>query len=295
MSNTILKCHNVCHWYGPNKVLHNVDLRIEAGQIVGLVGPSGCGKTTLLAAMVGTHPAKSGHVSTFNYHPGDVAHGEENIVTSPGRDRGIVYQRYGLFRFLTAKKNVAFGPIQDSTNPLQRCNPIWWLGQRREQLRKAEELLSKVGLGHAVNSYPAQLSGGMQQRVAIAQALIMKPRILLLDEPFGALDESMREELNKMLLEFYQENLDAKAAGRTPPYTILIVTHELKEALYVGDRVIGLSQHWDWKKDHEYCPGATITYDEPAPVFHPDDEKEHQMFVRQISDIKAAIDPPKNA
>jgi NitT/TauT family transport system ATP-binding protein len=290
MPNTILKCNGVSHWFGANKVLHNINLRIEAGQIVGLVGPSGCGKSTLLRAVVGTHPAKGGSISTFHHAPGEPDHGREMRVKRPGRDRGIVYQRYTLMPFYNARKNVALGPKLDETTILQRINAFGWLARRRVHLSEAEEWLRRVGLGDAIHLYPSEMSGGMQQRVAIAQALIMKPRILLLDEPFGALDEDMREELNKMLLRFYQENLAAKQAGKSPPYTILIVTHELNEALYVGDRVIGLSQHWDWAaKGHDYCPGATIVYDQPAPVFHPDEEKEHHMFVHQKRDIKRSL------
>ena len=290
MPNTILECNNVSHWFGKNEVLHNINIRIEAGQIVALVGPSGCGKSTLLRAIAGTHLANHGHISTFYHDPGHPRHGEEVRVTCPGRDRGIVYQKYTLMPFYTAKQNIAFGPMLDETTIIQRANLFSWLPKLRVHLAKAEKWLHRVGLEHAANLYPSELSGGMQQRVAIAQAMIMKPRILLLDEPFGALDEAMREDLNKMLLEFYQENLKAREAGLSPPYTILIVTHELTEALYVGDRVLGLSQHWDWAaKGHDRCPGAKIVYDEPAPVFHPDDEKEHQMFVQQKNDIRQAL------
>lgn len=290
MPNTIVKCEEVSHWFGTNRVLYNVNLRIKAGQIIGLVGPSGCGKSTLLRAIVGTHLPEKGTIQTFNHNPGQINHGVGNVVTRPGRERGIVYQKYTLMPFHTAQQNVALGLKLDQTSPLQRVNLLSWLPERRRHMCQAEELLIKVGLGPARDLYPAEMSGGMQQRVAIAQALIMKPRILLLDEPFGALDEAMREELNKMLLHFYQENLKAKAAGKSPPYTILIVTHELNEALYVGDRVIGLSQHWDWAAaGHDYCPGATIVYDQPAPVFHPNDEKEHQIFVHQKTEIRQAL------
>ncbi len=300
MPNTIVKCDNVSHWFGPNRVLHNINISIAAGQIVGLVGPSGCGKSTLLRAIVGTHPPNQGTIRTFNHNPGHINHGLATIVTRPGRDRGVVYQKYTLMPFLSARKNVALGLKLDETNPFNRLNPFGWIPLRRDHLRQADELLEKVGLSKARDLYPAEMSGGMQQRVAIAQALIMKPRIMLLDEPFGALDEAMREELNVMFLRFYQENLQAKEKGESPPYTILFITHELNEALYVGDRVIGLSQHWDWTTPNQatdgsghpgfdYCPGATIVYDEPARIFHPDDEKDHSMFVQQKSDIRKAL------
>jgi len=290
MPNTILKCNDVSHWFGANKVLHKINIRIEAGQIVALVGPSGCGKSTLLRAIVGTHLAKDGSVSTFKHSPGDPEHGLEMRVKRPGQDRGMVYQKYMLMPFYTARKNVALGLQLDETTLSQRMNTFGWLPKRRKHLAEADIWLDRVGLSGASNLYPSEMSGGMQQRVAIAQALIMKPRILLLDEPFGALDEAMREDLNKMLLYFYQENMEAKQSGKSPSYTILIVTHELNEALYIGDRVLGLSQHWDWASEgHDYCPGAKIVYDEPAPIFHPNDEKEYQMFVHQKDDIRRAL------
>ncbi len=124
----------------------------------------------------------------------------------------------------------------------------------------------------------------MRQRVAIAQAMIMEPKILLLDEPFGALDESTRTDLQLMLLRFYQENLDAKREGKAPPYTVLIVTHELNEALYVSDRVIGLSQYHD-----DGANGATIVYDRPCPVFHPDDVRDFDRFVNQREELRKAV------
>ena len=130
----------------------------------------------------------------------------------------------------------------------------------------------------------------MQQRVAIAQALIMKPEILLLDEPFGALDEATREELQVLLLELYAENLAAQASGKRPPYTIVIVTHELNEAIYVSDRVAGLSQYWAWEKSgHTSRPGATIVYDAVAPVHAPDDLREYTDFIEQRDEIRRIV------
>ena len=129
----------------------------------------------------------------------------------------------------------------------------------------------------------------MRQRVAIAQSLIMRPRILLLDEPFGALDEATREELQVMLLNLYDENVKAKNAGNRPPHTILIVTHELNEALYVADRIIGLSQ---FHRDGEQ--GATIVYDKPAPIFCPDEPKEVAHFFEQKEEMRRAIFDPEH-
>lgn len=124
----------------------------------------------------------------------------------------------------------------------------------------------------------------MCQRVAIAQALIMRPKLLLLDEPFGALDEATRESLQLMLLHLYQENLDARAKQQPEPHTILIVTHELNEALYVSDRVLGLSQY-----HHDGEEGATIVYDKPAPVFRPNEEKDIAAFNEQKEVLLKAV------
>ncbi len=137
----------------------------------------------------------------------------------------------------------------------------------------------------------------MCQRVAIAQALIMKPEVLLLDEPFGALDEATREELQTMLLDLYQENLTAHQKGEKAPHTILIVTHELNEALYVSDRVVGLSQYWGWEKEgHPGAPGATIIYDAVAPVYSPGEPRDYERFLAQRDEIRRYVfDPNQKA
>ncbi len=280
----VLECRHISHWFGRKKVLHDVDLKIIRGEIVALVGPSGCGKSTLLRAIVGTHPPCQGEVLIRSG-----AGAEAKLVGGPGRDRGIVYQQYSLFPFLTARENVALGPMLDQTDIPFRLLPFTgWRKIRKQHLQEADELLETLKLGEAVNLYPHEMSGGMRQRVAIAQALIMRPTILLLDEPFGALDEATREELQTMLLTLYAENCTRKAQGQTPAHTILIVTHELNEALYVGDRVLALSQYWNWKAaGFQEHPGATIIYDRVAPVFLPDQEMEYEVLRAQRKTIRA--------
>ncbi|MCA9212091.1 MAG: ABC transporter ATP-binding protein [Planctomycetales bacterium] len=278
MSQTVLGCNNVSHWFGTKRVLNNVNLEIAAGQILAVVGPSGCGKSTLLRAILGTHPPKAGEI-TANGVP----------VTKPNRNVGIVYQNYSLYDFLTARDNVAFGLMLDQTSLSRRVFQYFhWRQLREEQRAQATELLDKVNLGHAINLFPHEMSGGMRQRVAIAQALIMKPKILLLDEPFGALDEATREELQVMLLQLYQENIDARSVGKTPPHTILMVTHELNEALYVSDRIIGLSQYHS-----EGANGATVVYDKPAPVFRPNDPRDFEQFEGQKDELRTAVFDPE--
>jgi NitT/TauT family transport system ATP-binding protein len=183
----------------------------------------------------------------------------------------------------------------DQTNLPFRAFQFWkWRQLRRRHLDEAAALLERLKLGGALHQYPAQMSGGMRQRVAIAQALIMKPAILLLDEPFGALDEATREEMQQMLLDIYQENLSARRAGTPAPYTILIVTHELNEAMYVGDRVVGLSQYWDWRGEgHASAPGATVVYDAVSPVFSRDADAEAAAFTRQREAIRQAVFDPQ--
>lgn len=269
-----LELDDVSHWFGSNKVLNHLNLQIADGQIVAVVGPSGCGKSTLLRAILGTHPAKAGRV---------LADGTQ--ITRPSRAVGIVYQHYTLYEFLTAQQNVAFGLKLDQTSiPFRLFQYPRWRDLRQQHIEQADDFLRQVGLAEAINRYPHELSGGMRQRVAIAQAMIMKPKILLLDEPFGALDESTRTELQMMLLRFYQANLKAKKQNEDPPYTILIVTHELNEALYVADRVVGLSQYHN---DGEN--GATIVYDRPCPVFHPDDARDFDRFVQQREELRKAV------
>ena len=238
-----LEVRDLSHGFGAKRVLADIQLKILRGQFLSLVGPSGCGKSTLLNSIVGTQDPERGEIRIFR-----TAAVDGTVVRGPGRDRGIVYQHYSLFPFLTARENVAVGPILDETSPGYRvlCYPLW-RRRKKEYLKEAGEFLERVKLADAMNLYPHQMSGGMRQRVALAQALIMKPEIILLDEPFGALDEATREELQRMLLGLYQENQEAKQRGQRPPYTLVIVTHELNEAIYVGDRVVGLSQYWDWQ------------------------------------------------
>jgi NitT/TauT family transport system ATP-binding protein len=290
-----LDCRGVHHWFGPKRVLGDVNLRLKRGQFLSLVGPSGCGKSTLLRAIVGTHLPRAGQI--FLFPPAAGAAGVP--VTGPGRDRGIVYQRYSLFPFLTAQENVAIGLKLDETGiPFRLFAYPSWRRLRRQHLAQAAEMLAKVRLADAMHLYPHEMSGGMQQRVALAQAMIMKPEIILLDEPFGALDEATREDLQKMLLQLYAENRQARQRREAPPYTLIIVTHELNEALYVGDRVVGLSQYWDWRQEgFAAFPGATVVYDKAAPVFEAKTAKDYEMFNGQREEIRRVVfepEPPRD-
>jgi NitT/TauT family transport system ATP-binding protein len=250
MSAPVLDCAGIKHGYsrpmgGFQTVLNNVDLLVPDKEFVSVVGPSGCGKSTLLRLVLGSETPCQGSVQ---------AGGE--TVEHPNRSRGIVFQRYSLFPHLTVLENVVFGLELDGTWLLQKW--LTWPWYRRNQQRRYVELamehLRTVKLDEHANKYPQQLSGGMQQRVAIAQALIMKPRILLMDEPFGALDPGTREALQLTVIETFERS----------GTSFFFVTHDLEEAVFVGTRLVVLSQHWA-EDDGTPGEGATIVLDVPCP------------------------------
>jgi NitT/TauT family transport system ATP-binding protein len=274
MSQYALEVKSLSHSFGNYRVLDNIQLQVFPGQIVAVVGPSGCGKSTLLKAILGTDPPTSGEILTDGIP-----------VRGPNRNVGIVYQNYSLYDFLNAEQNVSFGLKLDETSFLTRFFAIRkYFALRKTHLSKSRDFLKQVGLESACGKYPHEMSGGMKQRVAVAQAFIMRPKIVLLDEPFGALDEAMREDLQLMLLRFYQENLLAKQEGRRPEYTILMVTHELNEAIYVADRVIGLSRFHTHGEQ-----GAAIVYDKPCPIFSPEDPRDFSKFSQQRDELRKAV------
>lgn len=188
--------------------LNGVDLRVGSGEFLCIIGPSGCGKSTLLRLLAGLERPDAGTISV-NGDP----------VTGPGSDRMIVFQDYALFPWMTAEKNVAFALRHGRGLPKQAA------------MEKARAYLNRVGMGHGADLYPFQLSGGMRQRVAIARALAMDTEILLLDEPFGALDAKIRKEIQELLLELWQKD------GSDTKKTVVFVTHDLDEAVLLADRV----------------------------------------------------------
>ncbi len=193
--------------YGAVTALRGVNFEIQAGEFVSIVGPSGCGKSTLLAIIDGLVPATSGRI---------MIDGKE--VSKPGHDRALVFQESSLLPWRTVMDNVTFG---------LECQ-----GARRSEARaKATDLIKLVGLDGFANAYPSQLSGGMQQRVNLARALAVDPEVLLMDEPFAALDAQTREIMQAELLRIWQ----------TTDKTVLFVTHQIDEAIYLSDRVIVLS------------------------------------------------------
>jgi len=187
--------------------LDNINLDVADGEFVVLIGPSGCGKSTLLNILAGLDPADAGEVWE-----------NDRRVTGPGRDRGVIFQEHGLFPWLTAQKNVEFG--------LKQMGVL-----AKERAEKAAHFLHLVHLSRFRDSYLHELSGGMRQRVAIARALALDPGILLMDEPFSALDAQTREDLYAILQEIWERTRK----------TIVFVTHNVREAACLGDRVVLLS------------------------------------------------------
>jgi NitT/TauT family transport system ATP-binding protein len=224
--------------YGDTVVLENVHLELPEHEFVTIVGASGCGKTTFLRILLGMEPPSRGQILIDG----------QPVPAEPGPDRGIVFQRYSLFPHLTVLGNLILGL------ELKRS---WLLGRlfgarRHQAIQRAHGLLEAVGLSEARDRYPAQLSGGMQQRLSIAQSVICEPRILLLDEPFGALDPGITADMHKLILDLWTANA----------MTIFMVTHDIKEGFELGTRLLV----FDKVRHDPQAPGAygaRITYDIP--------------------------------
>ncbi|MES3029935.1 MAG: ABC transporter ATP-binding protein [Pseudomonadota bacterium] len=230
---SILSFHNVWVEYGDKVVLEKLTLDVEEGAFVSIVGPSGAGKSTFLRLTLGQEAPTRGAI----YLDG------EPLGAEPGPDRGVVFQRYSVFPHMDALSNVMFG-LSYARGP-QRLRGA-------AARRAAAAMLERVGLGDNLETYPRELSGGMQQRLAIAQALITRPRILLLDEPFGALDPGVRLDMHELILELWREH----------GLTILMVTHDIKEAFKLGTRVLAIDKRRrDPQAPHRY--GSTAVYDFP--------------------------------
>ncbi|KAA0591949.1 ABC transporter ATP-binding protein [Azospirillum lipoferum] len=204
--------------------LQNIDLDIRKGEFVCLLGPSGCGKSTLLNAVAGFQPPTKGTVTV-----------DGRSITEPGPDRGMVFQEYALFPWMTVAQNVAFGLEIKGMSKAAIAEKVEWL-------------LQKLHLQDFRNRFPKDLSGGMRQRVAIARVLALDSPILLMDEPFGALDALTRRTLQDELLRIWEE------VGKT----ILFVTHSIEESIYLADRIIVMT----------YRPGTIkrdVAVDMPRP------------------------------
>jgi len=224
--------------YGDNVVLEGVNVNVEKGEFITIVGTSGCGKTTFLNLLLGTETASQGEILLEG----------KPIPDEPSEDRGIVFQKYSVFPHLTALENLMIVKELESAKLLCRV----FGAKRKEIAESAREMLAMVGLEQAANRYPHELSGGMQQRLAIAQALIKRPKILLLDEPFGALDPGIRKDMHKLILDIWKKT----------QVNVFMITHDIREGFHLGTRL------WVFDKvrhdpDAPNAYGARITYDIP--------------------------------
>lgn len=235
---------------GDVTALRNINFKTHRREFVSVIGPSGCGKSTLIRILAGLE----------SYTSGDVLLDGKPII-GPGRDRGMVFQGYTLFPWRTVKQNIMFG--------LQMNN-----ASVEEASREAELWIELVGLERFSNAYPHELSGGMKQRVAIARALVNQPRILLMDEPFGALDAQTRARMQAHLLEIWR-NVDI---------TILFITHDLDEAIYLSDRILVLKAN----------PGEVQELVEvPVPNPRSPEQFTSPEFLATKARLEALIHPPQ--
>lgn len=208
-----LRLKNICKTYGSNShaatVLQDINIDLHGGQFVSLLGPSGCGKTTLLTIIAGFQKATGGSVLL-----------NSNKVEKPGPDRGFVFQDFALFPWMTVKENILF--------PMQQQK----IGKKLQQERLAQ-LLALAQLNGAESLYPSQISGGMKQRTAVIRALACDPEVLLMDEPFGAVDYQMRQNLQE----------EFEALWQKKPKPVVMVTHDTEEAVYLSDRILVMSRN----------------------------------------------------
>lgn len=219
----ILEAKNVVKKYGENIVIPNLNFKIEdivgKSEIISILGPSGCGKSTILKLIAGLESPTSGEIDV-----------EGKPVKGPGMDRGMIFQKYSSFPFLNVIENISY--------PLIKVKKI----KKSLAYDEAKYWIDKMSLKGAEYKYPHQLSGGMQQRVAIARTLCMKTRIILMDEPFGALDRKIRWEMQDLIAEI----LFFKPVQEV---TVLLVTHDVPEAVYLGDTVWVINRGEIFKKE----------------------------------------------
>ena len=213
---------------GGNKIVSSIDLAIAPGEFVCLLGPSGCGKSTLLNVVAGFLPAQTGTVTVAG-----------KPVKGPGIDRGVVFQSTeSLFPWTTVRENVEYGPRMRGMPKAQRAEA-------------ADRYIKLVGLGHAANRFPSELSGGMRQRVQIARVLVNEPSVVLMDEPFGALDAQTREVMQR----------EVDRIWRATKPTILFITHDIWEAILLADRIVTMTAG----------PDARFKMVAPVAIPHPRD------------------------
>ncbi|SFI44517.1 ATP-binding cassette domain-containing protein [Jannaschia pohangensis] len=225
---------DVWQHYGRRSIIERVNLDVTEGEFVSIVGASGCGKSTFLRLLLADETPSRGEIRIDGGEP----------AREPGRERGVVFQKYSVFPHMTVRDNIV--AAESFSGGLGR----FFGSKLRAARERADETLDRIGLAHVAGNYPATLSGGMQQRLAIGQALTARPRILLLDEPFGALDPGTRIAMHDFLTDLRAET----------KMTVFMVTHDLSEGFKLGDRVLVFDKpRWDPHAPEAF--GATITYD----------------------------------
>ena len=233
---TAISVRHLWKEYGEQIVLEDISLEFAPRSFIALVGPSGCGKTTFLRILLSEETATRGEVLIEG----------QPIAREPGADRGVVFQRYSVFPDLTVLGNVLLSAEMAEAPLTGRL-----FGARRRQAQdEARALIEEVGLKGAEDKYPAALSGGMQQRLALAQAIMRKPKILLLDEPFGALDPGIRADIHQLMLKLWN----------TCEMTVVMVIHDLKEAFTLATRIIAFERRRN-RPEEKARYGATIAKD----------------------------------
>jgi NitT/TauT family transport system ATP-binding protein len=233
-----IEVKNLWKSYDDKVVLERLNLTIEDGEFVAIVGASGCGKTTFLRMILGEEEPTRGSIDIDG----------QPLVPEPSAERGVVFQRYSVFPHLTVLGNVLLA--LELAHAKLVCRSF---GRRRaEEIARCEQILDRVGLASSMDQYPTALSGGMQQRLALCQALIAEPKILLLDEPFGALDPGIRKDMHELVGELQRE------LG----LTVIMITHDLSEGFTLGTRLLVFDKtRTDPQSPDLY--GAGITYDLP--------------------------------
>ncbi len=241
MTENIIKVSKVWKEYGDTVVLERLNFDVKEGEFCTIVGASGCGKTTFLRMLLGEETPSRGQILLD----------DSPLPDEPTRDRGIVFQRYSVFPHLTVLQNVMLGLEFDQAKFTGSL-----FGKAKQIARnEAKEMIAAVGLSDSMDKLPSALSGGMQQRLAIAQSLIKKPKILLLDEPFGALDPGIRADMHQLILSLWKQTKT----------TVFMVTHDLQEGFYLGTRLLVFDKvRHDPQSPDRY--GASITYDIPLGV-----------------------------
>ena len=252
--------------YGGNPILERVNVTLPDHEFCVVMGPSGASKSTFLRMLLSQEVPTRGQILIDG----------DPIDEEPQPDRGVVFQKYSVFPHRTVLQNVMMGPQLKATSIFSRISGK----PRRELADKAKKLLEEVGLGQSLDKYPAQLSGGMQQRLAIAQALIMEPKVLLLDEPFGALDHATRNQMHQLIQELWKRNR----------MTIVMVTHDIREAFLLGTRILMV----DKQRDDPHEPkafGSTITHDlKLDPALKPDFKEEDAADADDAHSMRGIFD-----